>query len=220
MEPTRNAHATLVDLLDRVLDKGLVINADIIISVAGIPLIGVNLRAALAGMETMIKYGMMQNFDAETRAWAREHYVSAPTPIRLKKEIPQRVLPHLAPAEKIIYEGKMWYLAPSQNILMGSEHEIMEDAWRPGYLYLTNERLCFWYEFAEKIIFEAALEKILAETLEIKDLSAVLKKKKILEVLYASNGDKKIAQFSGENSEEWEKILNKIIASPRMYATA
>jgi len=50
MEPSRDTHATLVDLLDRILDKGLVINADIIISVAGIPLIGVNLRAALAGM--------------------------------------------------------------------------------------------------------------------------------------------------------------------------
>jgi len=213
MEPTRSTHATLVDLLDRVLDKGLVINADIIISVAGIPLIGVNLRAALASMETMIKYGLMQDFDAKTRAWAREHYVAAPTPIRLKKEIPQRVLPHLAPAEKIIYEGKMWYLVPSQT-------DVLEDSWGAGYLYLTNKRLCFWYEFTEKIIFEAALEKLLAETLEIKDLGPVLRQKKILEILYASNGDKKIAQFSGENLEEWEKVLNKVIASPRMYATA
>jgi len=68
MEPTRNSHATLVDLLDRVLDKGLVINADIIISLAGVPLIGVNLRAALAGMETMLEYGLMKEWDAHTRA--------------------------------------------------------------------------------------------------------------------------------------------------------
>ena len=68
MEPTRNSHATLVDLLDRVLDKGLVINADIIISLAGVPLIGVNLRAALAGMETMLEYGLMKEWDARTRA--------------------------------------------------------------------------------------------------------------------------------------------------------
>jgi len=72
MEPTRNSHATLVDLLDRVLDKGLVINADIIISLAGVPLIGVNLRAALAGMETMLKYGLMKEWDARTRAWESE----------------------------------------------------------------------------------------------------------------------------------------------------
>jgi hypothetical protein len=73
MEPTRNAHATLVDLLDRVLDKGLVIHADLIISVAGVPLIGVNLRAALAGMETMLEYGVMKEWDERTRAWEREH---------------------------------------------------------------------------------------------------------------------------------------------------
>ena len=72
MEPTRNTHATLVDLLDRVLDKGLVIQADIIISVAGVPLIGVNLRAALAGMETMLKYGVMKEWDERIRSWENE----------------------------------------------------------------------------------------------------------------------------------------------------
>ena len=79
MEPTRNSHATLVDLLDRVLDKGLIIHADLIISVAGVPLIGVSLRAALAGMETMIEYGVMKDWDESTRAWEREH--------RKKKEV-------------------------------------------------------------------------------------------------------------------------------------
>ncbi len=68
MEPTRDTHYTLVDLLDRVLDKGIVVYADIIVSVAGIPLIGVNLRAALAGMETMLSYGVMQEWDQKVRA--------------------------------------------------------------------------------------------------------------------------------------------------------
>ncbi len=67
MEPTRDTHYTLVDLLDRVLDKGVVLYADIIVSVAGIPLIGVNLRAALAGMETMLSYGVMQEWDQKIR---------------------------------------------------------------------------------------------------------------------------------------------------------
>ncbi len=58
----------LVDLLDRVLDRGLVIQADIVISLAGVPLIGINLRAALAGMETMVKYGLMQEWDQRIRA--------------------------------------------------------------------------------------------------------------------------------------------------------
>ena len=63
--------ATLVDLLDRVLEKGLIIDADIVISVAGIPLLGVKLRAALAGMETMLKYGMFTQWDQEIRARER-----------------------------------------------------------------------------------------------------------------------------------------------------
>lgn len=73
MEPVRDSRATLVDLLDRVLDKGLVLYADIIVSVAGVPLIGVNLRAALAGMETMLQYGMMRDWDESIRGWERDN---------------------------------------------------------------------------------------------------------------------------------------------------
>jgi len=70
MQPTRNTRATLVDLLDRVLEKGMVLNADLIITVAGIPLLGVNLRAYLAGIETMLKYGIWQDWDEAQRAIA------------------------------------------------------------------------------------------------------------------------------------------------------
>ncbi|MFQ5711535.1 MAG: gas vesicle protein GvpJ [Candidatus Geothermarchaeales archaeon] len=37
LEPTRERGATIVNSVDRILDKGLVINADIVISVVGIP---------------------------------------------------------------------------------------------------------------------------------------------------------------------------------------
>ena len=87
MEPQRSTNATLVDLLDRVLDKGLVIHADLIVSVAGIPLIGVNLRAALAGMETMLKYGVMQAWDEKSRAWEREHRKKTLPPLLEGEEI-------------------------------------------------------------------------------------------------------------------------------------
>jgi hypothetical protein len=70
VQPTRDTHATLVDLLDRVLEKGLVINADLIINVAGIPLIGVNLRACIAGIETMLKYGIWKDWDEAQRSIA------------------------------------------------------------------------------------------------------------------------------------------------------
>lgn len=69
MEPTRAVHATLADLLDRLLNKGLVVQADLIICMAGVPLIAVNLRAAIAGMETMLEYGLMRDWDAAIRAW-------------------------------------------------------------------------------------------------------------------------------------------------------
>jgi len=72
LDPALAPPSALVDLLDRVLDRGLVLNADIIISLAGIPLIGINLRAALAGMETMVAHGLMVEWDAATRAQAVE----------------------------------------------------------------------------------------------------------------------------------------------------
>lgn len=59
--------SSLVDLLDRVLERGLVVDADIVISLAGVPLIGIKLRAALAGMETMVRYGVMTELDSH--AW-------------------------------------------------------------------------------------------------------------------------------------------------------
>ena len=70
MQPTRDTHATLVDLLDRVLEKGLVLNADLLIHVAGVPLLGVNLKACLAGIETMLKYGIWQDWDEAQRSIA------------------------------------------------------------------------------------------------------------------------------------------------------
>ncbi|MCG2735931.1 MAG: gas vesicle protein, partial [Candidatus Methanoperedenaceae archaeon] len=61
MKPERENN--FVDLLDRLLNKGLVLNADLIISVAGVPLIGISLKAALASIETMLDYGMMEAWD-------------------------------------------------------------------------------------------------------------------------------------------------------------
>jgi len=67
MRPERES--CLVEVLDRLLNKGAVLNADVIISVAGIPMIGLNLRAILASMETMLDYGMMEAWDKNTREW-------------------------------------------------------------------------------------------------------------------------------------------------------
>ncbi len=62
-----NRQATITDLLDRVLDKGLYLRADLVISVAGIPLIGVTLSAAVAGIETLREYGIVSDWDEAIR---------------------------------------------------------------------------------------------------------------------------------------------------------
>lgn len=59
MEPVRDEKgAGLADVIDRILDKGLVINADIAVSVVGVELLGIKIRAALASFETAAKYGL------------------------------------------------------------------------------------------------------------------------------------------------------------------
>lgn len=67
MSAGRGRRGALVDLLERALDKGLVLNADLVICVAGVPLVGVVLRAAVAGMDTMIRYGLLAEWDRELR---------------------------------------------------------------------------------------------------------------------------------------------------------
>ena len=45
----------LVDVLDRLLDTGIVVDGQIVLSVAGIDLIFVGLRAMLASMDTAMR---------------------------------------------------------------------------------------------------------------------------------------------------------------------
>lgn len=67
MKPTRETDDAIVDLVDVILRDGVVVEADVIISVADIPLIGLKLRAALAGMTTMTEYGIFEEWDATQR---------------------------------------------------------------------------------------------------------------------------------------------------------
>lgn len=317
MEPQRQLEVTLTDVLDRLLDKGLVLNADVIISVAGIPLIGLTLRAALAGMETMLAYGVMKDWDQTTRAWETKHrakkvelllederqilkmfgsywysegiymawrsghlyltdkriflyqqdfaetvfqfrldnikamvirtethlkndvdvlYLIPKTDervIQLKAqdvhqmkqaiekqiremglileenaelgEIEERALNFLKQGETITHRGKMWHLILHEGVL--------GDNWRPGYLYLTNKRLCWWYDFDQKILFKVPIHKIVACTQEIRDLSGMLTNKRVLDVIYSNNGVKSVAAFSGKGAEEWDKVIRRVLTS-------
>jgi len=69
--PKAYHRATLTDLLDRVLDRGLFLQADLVISLAGIPLIGATLSVAVAGTETMLRYGILTDWDQAIRSAPR-----------------------------------------------------------------------------------------------------------------------------------------------------
>lgn len=132
MKPERES--SLVEVLDRLLDRGAVLNADLIISVAGIPLIGLNLRAALAGMETMLEYGMMEAWDKSSREWyARQE---AKIPLRQNEEVVFRAF------------GYLW-----------QEQGIMR-RWVPGVWNVTSSRLLLWLRSPGEVVFEADLKNI------------------------------------------------------------
>lgn len=82
MEPRRDGEGSLAHVVETLLDKGLVLNADIMVSVAGVELLGIRLRAALASFETAARYGLEfpSGTDVETAAWreAREERDTCP----------------------------------------------------------------------------------------------------------------------------------------------
>lgn len=53
----------LLDLADRLLDKGVVLSGDIVLSVAGIDLVYISLRALIASVETAIKLDLEPRID-------------------------------------------------------------------------------------------------------------------------------------------------------------
>lgn len=99
MQPTRD-RSTLADVIDRLLDKGLVINADILVSVAGVELLGIKLRAALASFETAARYGLEfpSGTNLQTAAW-REATIA-------KESCPQ--CEKMVPVEELLGEGCPW----------------------------------------------------------------------------------------------------------------
>lgn len=72
MKPTKDEDHAIVDVLDVLLREGAMIQADVLVTVADIPLIGINLQAAIAGMTTMTEYGFFENWDVEKRRTTEE----------------------------------------------------------------------------------------------------------------------------------------------------
>lgn len=132
IEPVRDPRVTLVELVDTLLDRGLYLNLDVLISVADIPLIGLNLRATLAGMETMLEYGMMRDWDQRTRAWVQK--TSA-------RDLPLRE------GEELLAKMPGGYF---------SRDDFHRD-WRPGSVYLTTSRLLVFRRDPREVLWEAEL---------------------------------------------------------------
>lgn len=101
MEPVKiEKNGGLADVIDRLLDKGLVISADISISLVGVELLGIKLRAALASFETAAKYGMEfpSGINLELPAW-KEAQIS-------KEKCPQCEMKVVY--EELLSEGCPW----------------------------------------------------------------------------------------------------------------
>jgi hypothetical protein len=59
---------TIVDLIDRILDKGVVITGDITISVVGVDLLSLKINLVIASLETAKRYGIKLPWEK----WDRE----------------------------------------------------------------------------------------------------------------------------------------------------
>ncbi|MBC8162390.1 MAG: gas vesicle structural protein GvpA [Roseiflexaceae bacterium] len=51
-----NASSSLAEVVDRILDKGLVIDAWVRVSLVGIELLAIEARVVIAGVDTYLKY--------------------------------------------------------------------------------------------------------------------------------------------------------------------
>jgi len=51
-----NASSSLAEVIDRILDKGIVIDAWVRVSLVGIELLAVEARVVIAGVDTYLKY--------------------------------------------------------------------------------------------------------------------------------------------------------------------
>ncbi|WP_425953451.1 gas vesicle protein [Xylanimonas sp. McL0601] len=134
LQPTRSTRATLPDLLEVLLNKGVYLDLDLIVTVADIPLIGVNLRATIAGIETMLEYGMMRRWDAQTREWVRRS---------LARRVP------LDEDEDVV-----------ARMAGGYRQEEPFVTWRPGTVYLTSRRLLVWRSEPRELVWQVALADI------------------------------------------------------------
>jgi len=69
---------TIIDLIDRILDKGVVINGDITVSIVGVDLLSLKINLVIASLETAKRYGLKLPWEK----WDKEMKHSAQKSIR------------------------------------------------------------------------------------------------------------------------------------------
>jgi len=86
--------SSLIDVLDRVLDKGIVIDAWVRISLVGIDLITVEARVVVASIDTYLKYadavGLVGLVSRPQLGSGEEQALEAPEPARRPVKAPVR----------------------------------------------------------------------------------------------------------------------------------
>ncbi|WP_129629567.1 gas vesicle structural protein GvpA [Candidatus Oscillochloris fontis] len=65
-----NASSSLAEVVDRILDKGIVIDAWVRVSLVGIELLAVEARIVIAGVDTYLKYAEAVGLTASSSAAA------------------------------------------------------------------------------------------------------------------------------------------------------
>lgn len=100
IKPENDNRESIADVVDRILDKGIVVNADIAISLAGTELLGIRIRAALASFETAARYGLAFPSDTkiDTPVW-QEALVA-------KEDCPQ--CEKRSPKQELLEKGCPW----------------------------------------------------------------------------------------------------------------
>lgn len=81
-KPTRH-QSDLADVLELVLDKGIVINADIAVTIGDTELLGIEIRAAIASFETAARYGLAFPSGTDMR---RVEQASGREPLEIENE--------------------------------------------------------------------------------------------------------------------------------------
>ncbi len=141
MEPVSSYNAGAADLLERILEKGVMLRLDLIISVADIPLVGLQAQLAVASIETMNAYGMMADWDTQRGRSSPDRQGGARRNGGLVFE----------PGEHVVLEE-----------FASARVELGWTRWRPGRLYITNRRLILTRAVPDEILFETPLVDIAA----------------------------------------------------------